>query len=339
MKKACLLIFHLFLLLIGVNTQLNAQTAKNSTADYIRMYKDIAIEEMKLYKIPASITLAQGILESDNGNSVLARNTNNHFGIKCKAEWTGGKYYHDDDEAQECFRKYATVRESYRDHSLFLTTRAHYASLFTLKITDYKGWAKGLKQAGYATNPAYADLLISIIETYNLNAYDIGKDPADIIEKPDSTIVAVKPPDIQYVKTNDSLPQAHDDQEEFQEIILTEGNRACNVNNGVHYIIAKKEDTYEKIAEDMGIILKELFRYNDAEKDFKPKAGDKVYIEMKKEDAEVAFHTVVSGETMHSISQQYGIRLKSLYSKNRMKSGTQPEPGQRLWLQDNAPIY
>jgi LysM repeat protein len=342
MKPALRGIIHLFLLpLCLLSSFLGAQTVKYTTAQYIEMYKDIAIEEMKLYKIPASITLAQGILESDNGNSVLARNTNNHFGIKCKAEWTGGKFYYDDDAAQECFRKYATVKESYHDHSLFLTTRKHYEMLFTLEITDYRGWAKGLKQAGYATNPAYAELLINIIEANQLYAYDIGQEPVIGVKAQDSaadkgneTVVVVVP-----VVAKDTMPRAHDDQQEFQDVILTEGNRMINVNNGVHYIIAKKGDTYEKIANDMDIVLKELYRFNDVDKDYILGFGEKVYIEMKNEDAAEAFHTVASGETMHMLSQRYGIRLRSLYSKNRMKPGTEPETGQRLWLQDNAPIY
>jgi LysM repeat protein len=340
-KSALVPIFLMVMLAMCVGTNpLTAQTVTYTTAQYISLYKDIAIEEMKLYNIPASITLAQGILESDNGNSVLARNTNNHFGIKCKAEWTGGKYYHDDDEAQECFRKYPSVRESYRDHSLFLTTRKHYGTLFTLQITDYRGWARGLKAAGYATNPAYADLLINIIETNKLHAFDLGKDTVVVLLARDSVqSVVILEPEIIQPAINDTIPRAHDDQEEFQEVILTEGNRVAGVNNGVHYISAKRGDTYEKIASDMGLIIKDLYRYNDVEKEYKPQAGEQVYIELKKEDAAQAFHTVAAGETMHSISQLYGLRLKSLYAKNRMKVGTAAETGQRLWLQDSAPIY
>jgi LysM repeat protein len=333
----------LLLMLFGCfSHSLIAQNVKFTTDDYIRMYKDLAIEEMKLYKVPASITLAQGILESDNGNSVLARNTNNHFGIKCKAEWTGQKYYHDDDEAQECFRKYPTVQDSYRDHSLFLKNRQHYAFLFTLDIKDYKGWARGLKQAGYATNPTYAEQLINLIETYNLAVYDQGGNVTREDQVRDSLLLV-------RMETNNSLykpvrkdslkPVVHDDQEEFQEVVLTDGNRASSLNNGVHYILAKRNDTYEKIAEDLGLFPKDLYRYNDVEKDYKVSPGEKVYIEPKKDEASTAFHTVADGETMFSIAQYYGIKLKSLYFKNRMKPGTEPEKGQRLWLQENAPVY
>lgn len=142
-----------------------------SRAEYISKYKDLAVAEMHQYGIPASITLAQGVLESGNGNSELARKSKNHFGIKCHSSWKGKKVYHDDDEAQECFRKYPTVAASYRDHSVFLQ-KARYANLFELAITDYKGWAKGLKKAGYATNPKYPELLIKIIEDNQLQQYD-----------------------------------------------------------------------------------------------------------------------------------------------------------------------
>lgn len=140
--------------------------------EYIDTYKDIAMEEMRRYKIPASITLAQGILESSSGRSQLTRRSNNHFGIKCHKGWTGGKTYHDDDEKGECFRVYKHAESSFRDHSLFLAERTRYADLFKLKITDYKGWAKGLKKAGYATDKKYPDKLIDLIEAYKLYDYD-----------------------------------------------------------------------------------------------------------------------------------------------------------------------
>ena len=140
--------------------------------DYIEKYKDIAMREMQEYKIPASITLAQGLLESGNGNSELAKKSNNHFGIKCHKDWTGKRTYHDDDEKGECFRVYESPEDSYRDHSIFLKKGQRYAFLFDLKITDYKGWAKGLKKAGYATLPVYANVLIKLIEDYNLAQYD-----------------------------------------------------------------------------------------------------------------------------------------------------------------------
>ncbi|MEI6852765.1 MAG: glucosaminidase domain-containing protein, partial [Bacteroidota bacterium] len=166
MKKPLLLLAFLF-------TSLNILAQSKQTVEgYIAKYLELAMQEMRIYKIPASITLAQGLLESGNGNSELALNANNHFGIKCKNEWTGDKYYYDDDEKHECFRKYKSDTDSYRDHSLFLTKREYYKALFLLDICDYKGWANGLKKAGYATEPMYAEMLIKIIEDNQLYNYD-----------------------------------------------------------------------------------------------------------------------------------------------------------------------
>ena len=151
---------------------LTANAQRMTTEEYIAQYKDVAIKKMREYKIPASITLAQGILESGSGNSRLARKANNHFGIKCHKEWHGKKFYMDDDEKHECFRKYPKAADSYRDHSKFLTQRGRYTFLFQYDITDYKKWAYGLKKAGYATNPKYPRLLIKIIEKYHLDQCD-----------------------------------------------------------------------------------------------------------------------------------------------------------------------
>ncbi|MEE2931726.1 MAG: glucosaminidase domain-containing protein [Bacteroidota bacterium] len=155
-------------------TFIHAYSQKNKTELYIEKYKDLAIDEMNNYGIPASITLSQGILESGNGESRLALEANNHFGIKCHNEWNGEKIYADDDEKGECFRKYSTVFNSYRDHSIFLSERKRYTSLFDLSPKAYKKWAKGLKKAGYATNPDYAKKLIKLIKKYNLNQYDVA---------------------------------------------------------------------------------------------------------------------------------------------------------------------
>ena len=167
--------------------------------EYIQKYKALAIEEMEIYGIPASITMAQALLESDDGNGRLAREANNHFGIKCKSSWTGMTISHDDDAKGECFRKYATVEDSYTDHSEFLDKSARYQDLFKLDPLDYKGWAYGLKQAGYATNPAYAELLIKIIEDNQLYHLDRGEElnpttpDQSAIEKPQQTLAATEP--------------------------------------------------------------------------------------------------------------------------------------------------
>ena len=149
-----------------------SQYTESDIFNYIETYKEIAINKMVEYRIPASITLAQGIFESACGTSRLATEANNHFGIKCHKEWEGDTIKHNDDELQECFRKYLKPEESYNDHSLFLISRPRYAKLFTLDVMDYPGWARGLKTAGYATNPQYADKLISLIERFDLARHD-----------------------------------------------------------------------------------------------------------------------------------------------------------------------
>jgi len=312
------------------------QTSKMTVADYISTYKDFAIQEMALYKIPASITLAQGILESDNGNSELALKTNNHFGIKCKPEWTGEKYYHDDDAKDECFRKYSSVFDSYRDHSLFLTTRDRYAFLFQLEMTDYTGWAIGLEAAGYATDPDYAEHLIRIITENQLSEFDHGHEPLVTDTIQDTTSKQ------DHVVAIDTMPKPviiQNNAPDFQDVILSENSRRIGQINGVRYIQARKDDSYTSIAQDFGLTARDIATYNDLKKDHVPQTGEVVYIESKKDNGPVEFHTVAAGETMHGISQLYAIKLRSLYRKNLMKYGTEATPGQKLYLQKTAPVY
>jgi LysM repeat protein len=304
-------------------TTLYSQTIKATAAEYIATYKDAAMVEMQLYKIPASIILAQGVLETNSGNSELAINANNHFGIKCKEEWTGEKYYYDDDAKNECFRKYKSAWDSYRDHSLFLTTRDRYATLFQLEITDYKGWAKGLKQAGYATEPAYAEMLIKIIEENKLYEFDLNIN---------FTVVSVVKDTSGQAITN------HAETADFQDIILSDNSRRIGQINGVRYIQARAGDNYNAIAEDFGLTAKDIAVYNDLKKDHVPATSEVVYIESKKDDGPVGFHKVTAGETMHGISQHYGIKLQSLYRKNHMKQGTEAAAGQKLYLQNSATV-
>jgi LysM repeat protein len=275
-----------------------------SREEYIEKYKDDAIKEMLMHKVPASITLAQAILESANGNSPLAMYANNHFGIKCKAEWKGLTFTLDDDEKNECFRKYSSVLESYSDHSLFLKNRPWYASLFELKITDYKGWAFGLKEAGYATHPDYAKMLISLIERYELYKYDVD------VEMP-ALASSAKPS-----KVHKAQPVT----------------RSIDYRNYRKYTIAGKNDSFFKIANDFDMSLYRLFQYNDLDKDAEIYEGQVIYLQPKRKKAKEEFHTVKKGETMYSISQLHGIRLKELYAKNLMKAPQQPKAGERLWL-------
>jgi LysM repeat protein len=292
--------------------------------EYIRKYKNLAISEMKRAGIPASITLAQGLLESDNGNGTLAQRANNHFGIKCHDNWNGRRIYHDDDERKECFRKYNSVADSYRDHSDFLTSSSRYASLFDLKIENYKGWAKGLKKAGYATNRKYANLLIRIIENNNLYVYDQTRK-----NKTRKKDIAALPEDIK----SDSDLVENDKAGEDNFIISISSGRVCQINR-IDYIMVKKGDTFAKLADELDMMYWELFKYNELPKDSRLNEGQILYLQPKRNKAEAGskFHWVEEGETMYDISQKYGIKLAKLYKMNMMEEGTQPKPGQKLWL-------
>ena len=313
MKKMLRNCWLLCLLLVGVcETNVFSQPAeyKLSQEEYIEKYKDEAIREMLMHGVPASITLAQGMLESGNGNSPLAVYANNHFGIKCHKGWEGLTFIQDDDEKNECFRKYGSVLESYSDHSAFLSGRSRYATLFDLKRTDYKGWAKGLKKAGYATNPQYPQLLIKIIEKHNLHEYDKAKE-----------MPSIKPSPQEYVNRP-----------------LLKGRKVM-IHNGVKYILVKRGDTYFKIAKNLEMMLWQIYKYNDLKKNDKLRQGQVIYLQPKRNKAQRGYdyHLARRGETMYSISQKYAIRLKSLYKKNRMAQDTEVTPGQKLWLRKVKP--
>lgn len=267
---------------------------------YINRYKDIAMREMNDYGIPASITLAQGILESGVGKSELAVKANNHFGIKCHNDWDGERVYHDDDKRNECFRKYDTPEESFVDHSLFLKNRARYSFLFELDKTDYKAWAKGLKQAGYATDRNYANRLIALIEENNLHRFDT--------ESFVTPIKAAQTPVKQKVQKNTS---------------------------GLKYVVVQKGESYYTIAKAHKKPFSSICRYNDVDrKTRQPEEGEIVYLQRKKKQVEkgVGYHVVQKGESMHSISQQYGIRLHALYDLNNMQYTQKAVEGKRLKL-------
>lgn len=286
---------------------------------YIENYKDLAIKEMKRCGIPASITLAQALLESDNGNSTLARKANNHFGIKCHNGWTGGKIYHDDDRRGECFRKYTNVYDSYHDHSDFIVNGSRYKFLFDYSSTDYKAWAKGLEKAGYATSNVYAEQLIKIIEDNQLHVYDNGNS---------------------FIETN--VQKADTDQVKLGNVDnfrIQLNKHSIYEKNRVEYIIAKKGDTFESLTKEFQKLSWELPKYNELPQDYELKEGDIIYLQPKRNNAETgkSFHTVKEGETMHLISQVYGIKLSKLYEKNRMKEGSQPEVGQKLYLRKTKP--
>jgi LysM repeat protein len=270
-----------------------------NSEDYIRKFHKMAIAEMHSYSIPASITLAQGILESGNGNSELALKSKNHFGIKCHKGWTGKKTYHDDDEEQECFRRYKKVSDSYRDHSEFLKNRERYAFLFKYKTSDYKSWAKGLKKAGYATHPDYATKLITLIKRYDLSQYDSASRSG---------------------KRNVKKPKRKERKEIFKS------------TNGLKFVLADVGDNFDVIATEQSLWLWQLLEFNDLTADGSLKTGDRVYIEFKKNKSSVEFHLVKKGETFYSISQLYGVRLAKLYHKNRVEVGAQVQVGQKVFL-------
>ncbi len=277
---------------------------------YFETYKEIAIKEMSRSGVPASITLAQGALESGDGNSRLAREGNNHFGIKCHNDWNGKRIFEDDDAKNECFRKYASVEESYRDHSDYLKSKTRYAFLFELKITDYRGWARGLKKAGYATSPTYAESLIKIIEDYNLSMYD----RMEVSEQRHRKRRTEKAP----VSASEVSPVRHE---------VMERNR-------VKYVLAKKGDTYESITRELDKLPWEIFQYNDIGKSDSVADGQIIYIQPKRSRAESGknTHVVKEGETVYTISQLYAIKLSKLYLLNNMSPGTRPSAGTELQL-------
>jgi len=279
---------------------------KMTQEEYAEKYAPMAIKKMQQYGIPASITLAQGILESGCGGSRLAVEANNHFGIKCKVEWTGERIYHDDDQPQECFRKYSSVEESYNDHSIFLTTRSRYAELFKLESTDYKGWAYGLKAAGYATSPTYAERLVSIIEQNRLYKYDTEgiekkEKPAPKVEKEPAKVTPA--------------PQVVNDAVKTGEI------------NGARYMIARTGDSFTSMSLKSGIPVKTLLKYNDLSSERPLNDGEIVFVEKKaSKNTTESIHIVKSRTTLYEISQLYGISFKSLKKMNQRDyaSGTLP---------------
>lgn len=295
---------------------------------YIAAFKDNAIKEMELFNIPASITLAQGMLESGNGNSDLATVANNHFGIKCHSGWTGPTFTKDDDAKDECFRKYPTALDSYTDHSNFLRTRDRYAPLFELKCTDYKGWAKGLKKVGYATDPKYTRRLIDLIETYKLYQYDkINKNPPVYVkkEKADKTVTA----------SVSKSPGGKTEKVRKVEPVERHVTRRIQQFRFINYIIIQPGDSFEKIARETDKDVWQLCKFNDLKPTDKLIAGQRLYLQPKRRKAKEEFHVVKKGETMHSISQLYAIKLSALYKKNHMNEGQEPKPGETLNLRQS----
>lgn len=301
-----LLILILAFLFIST-TYTYAQQIKRNKAyeDYTKKYSSTAVNHMKKYKIPASIKLGQGILESGAGMSDLARQSNNHFGIKCHSDWKGPSVIARDDRPDDCFRKYGKPEDSYEDHSKFIADKSRYRFLFDLDITDYKGWARGLQKAGYATDKAYANKLIKVIEDYELYRYDKKSNWKDIEKES---------------KNNGNN-------------IIAYRHTPYKTHNLV-YVIAENNDTYEAIATEFRFKAKDLYKYNEVPEGFPIQKGDLVYFQKKKKKADKPYyeHVVRIGESMHSISQQYGVRVKNLYKMNKKDFEYVPTEGDVLKL-------
>ncbi len=293
-----------------------------SPEQYIEQYKDIAISEMKRVGVPAAITLAQGLLETENGNSELVKKSNNHFGIKCKNTWTGASVTHDDDAKGECFRAYETAEESFRDHSDFLRANIRYGSLFKLDATDYRSWAYGLKKAGYATNPLYPQILIKNIEQYNLQQYTLvaagelpGADPSKF--KPDSVVATP-------VVVNDIKDSSAENVIDVPDKIITINNSKCVfVLKGVSLLV---------IAIKNKINLSSLLEYNELAKDGILVKDQYVYLQKKSKTGEKDYYIVQAGEGMYDISQKNGIQLRYLLQYNNLKNDETPVAGSKIFL-------
>ncbi len=283
--------------------------------EYVETYRYIAMWEMRESGIPASIKLAQAILESGFGNSELAVNANNHFGIKCHG-WTGMTYYYDDDKPNECFRKYTDPVQSFLDHTEFLRTRGRYFFLFELEPTDYEAWAHGLRAAGYATNPRYPEQLIRLIQQHELHRYD--KKALD----PDFLIAE------HQLRPSPPEEQTTDD----PEVVDHDADREVRTFNRINYVLAREGDTMESLAEEMDMPRRRLIRYNDMQEGEQPDPGQRIYLQPKRRRGAERSHIAEEGETMADISNDYGIRMENLYRRNDMSYGMEPEAGQKIRL-------
>lgn len=300
-------------------------TYQQRVVNYINTYKELAIEEMKRTGVPASITLGQGIIETEAGRSALATIANNHFGIKCHQDWTGDTYHFDDDAPNECFRKYTSADQSFKDHSNFLKNKPRYACLFQLDISDYKGWAKGLKACGYATNPKYAEILITAIENNNLQQYDLlGLDPNYVAStKTDSAAIC-------KIQNQDPETDAI-----VSDLVSDPQHGRVYFFNNIKCIELKQGETLQKIAAEYELGMKRILKYNDMTSKTITQPGDRIYLQPKHRNGDLAYHTVKENESMFEISQMHGIQLMYLYEKNKMPVGTEPEAGEILNLRSD----
>ena len=293
------------------------ETRKSPQLIYIERYAEIAVEEMYRSGVPASITLAQGLLESRYGQSELAVKGNNHFGIKCH-NWNGAGMYYDDDRKGECFRKYASPEESYRDHSDFLRFRDRYRFLFDLEPTDYKGWAHGLKKAGYATDSKYPQKLISLIEEFELYKYDL--DGGDRRQRPESPAGPER------------VERVDDSRKETSHLALS---RQMEAKNGVPFVYSVEGESYASIAARYNLFHKEILRYNDLKEDVTLYPGTVVYLQKKKKQAAKGLdkHIVEEDDmSLTDIAQRYAVKLSSLLRMNGLAEDYEPKEGEVIIL-------
>ncbi len=307
-----------------------APNRRQTREEYVDRYKQIAIDHMERYGIPASITMAQGILESDCGNSLLSQSSNNHFGIKCKKDWRGRKVYHDDDAKGECFRAYPTVEASYEDHARFLDSQPRYDSLFAYSSTDYRSWARGLKAAGYATAPDYAERLVRIIEESHLYLLDKENGGRRWAMRD-----ADKARTEEWFVDQSSVATAGTAVDPDNYRVTINAHKGYNIysTNGVHYILAKEGDTFEALGKVFRLSPKNLRRFNDLkEKTAQPMTGEVIYIGRKKNawEADSRTHTARRGETAYAVAQTYGIRMKAVEKMNRLTPGMEIAEGTTL---------
>jgi LysM repeat protein len=325
------LIFLMFSFLCKISTAQNAIDIVN----YINNYKDLAVAEMQRGGVPSAIILAQGIHETEAGTSELVRKSNNHFGIKCKDTWAGAVVYHDDDARGECFRSYDKPEDSYKDHSDFLRSSARYSFLFKLDPADYAGWAHGLKRAGYATNVHYPQILIRLIEDYNLQQYTMiamGKiRPEDekLLAKEDENIPAFTKTNANIIRTGREIAVELPPAPKYPEGEF--------VINNTRVIFAKAGTSLLSIAEQYHLSLNRLVDFNDLKIENVLTKDQLLFLHRKRKVSDHEFHTVQQGETLYDICQSEGIRYESILEMNQLANGSQPAAGEKIYLQSAAP--
>ena len=311
MKKIAILISSVLICFFECRAQ--SMTAQQ----YINEYKDLAIKEMKRMGVPAAITLAQGLLETQNGNSDLVKASNNHFGIKCKSTWTAETVSHDDDALGECFRKYKSAEDSYRDHSNFLRGNSRYAFLFNLDPADYKAWAYGLRKAGYATNPRYPEILIKNIEDNNLEQYTM--DAIDDVPRFDASVYTDDP-------VNNSVALSDSDMEQQMNLTI----------NGLKALYVPRGASLLAIATENKINLSKLLSINELTKDGILDKGQYIFLEKKKKEGNTDFCVAEPGETLYDIAQKYGVLTQSLYDYNHLTPDDYIVEGTKIFLKPHV---